>query len=223
MYSLKRHFPLHQEKFYNQNMTQELRDKLAKIYALVQHGGTEGEKAAAKNQLDKMLKKYNLEGVDLDKIDQTFYEFYYSSKIEDELFLIILSKTLTVRLRRCIHYRKSRAYRIELTHLEWVEVSCAYEYFRRHMKAQWNAICIPEIKKKRTAKTRNARRAELQNSFSARYFYLSGLLGDDEVKIYDVDPRDKKAIEDAAKLSNVKGGKLTKQVQTGHQLPPAQN
>lgn len=41
-------------------MNQELKNKIAKIYELVNRGATDGERQAAKNQLDKLMKKYNL-------------------------------------------------------------------------------------------------------------------------------------------------------------------
>ena len=34
-----------------------IKDKIAKIYELVNRGATEGERAAAKNLLDKLMKK----------------------------------------------------------------------------------------------------------------------------------------------------------------------
>ena len=41
-------------------MTNENKDKIAKIYELVKRGATEGEKQAAELALNKLLKKYNL-------------------------------------------------------------------------------------------------------------------------------------------------------------------
>ena len=41
-------------------MTNENKDKIAKIYQLVKRGATDGEKQAAEIALNKLLKKFNL-------------------------------------------------------------------------------------------------------------------------------------------------------------------
>lgn len=206
-------------------MTQELKDKLAKIYALVQHGGTEGEKAAAKHQLDKMLKKYNLEGLDLDSIEKSTRYFTFTSELERSLFGQLVKKFCPEEeiYRKVVGGKKTKTLVLDLNHLNFIELSSSYEYFRRHMNLQWKKTALPVISRKRTVKTKNKSREQLQVAFLGKYLYLSGLWEPKDDSL--VDPRDLTREEAEAYLAvrNIEGGKYSKQVQTAHQLPPTPN
>ena len=61
-------------------MTNETKDKIAKIYELVKRGATEGEKQAAEIALNKLLKKFNLTDEFLETINLREYEFKYATQ-----------------------------------------------------------------------------------------------------------------------------------------------
>ena len=54
-------------------MEQSIKEKITKIYELVNHGATEGERAAAKKALDRMMSKYSLDLNELDTIKEKEY------------------------------------------------------------------------------------------------------------------------------------------------------
>ena len=136
-------------------MTPEIRRKLAKIYELVKRG-TDGEQAAAQAALDRMLDKYGLdkEGVNLDALDKEHYAFTYTSDLEHWLLLRI--KFIFIGDEGTgTGYRLHPRIILVLTYLDYVTVSCAYEYYRRHMKAEWKRLCAPELAKCRKAKDKD--------------------------------------------------------------------
>lgn len=75
----------------------------------------------------------------------------------------------------------------ELTYIDYITAESAYEYFRGHMKSQWNLICANMLKKCRKAKTRTKLRKELQMQFFSRYVINSKLYTPDEITTSPVD------------------------------------
>jgi len=219
-------------------MNEELKSKLAKIYALVNQGATEGERAAAKTALDRLIVKYSLDGVDLESIDKSDYFFGYSSDLEKALLLQIAKKLVGRDVE--IYIRSwEKNLRISLKYVDYMNVICAYEYFRRHMKEQWNVLCLPEVNRCRKAKTKLKRRKELQAIFIHQYLMKSDLLltpeikEEEETEVQPVKPTDvakqgrkpmrayKANAKDYWLVAGVEGGSYMKQVQTAHQLPEA--
>jgi len=197
-------------------MTNELRQKLAKIYALIERGATEGEKQAARAALDRIVEKH---GIDADKIDDLTkreMQFTYVSIMEQQLLFILLEKFAPdhSQLERRQYGKKTMHTKID--YLQAVTVECAYEYFRRHMKTQWIINCAPLVSRCRTTKGANKRRAKLQGSFMATYFLRSGLI--DESKITEEECRSKEDRERARRVDGVQGGAYHKQADSGRYL-----
>lgn len=197
-------------------MTPELKYKLKKVYALVKQGATEGERAAAEKALEKMLDKYNLTGVDLESLDKDWYYLTYTTDMEiwllDRLFKTLLGEYPADAGR--LPYRKKIG--AKLTYLDWITISSAYEYFRRHMKAQWVKYCAPNLKRCRTTKSRNARRKELQEVFFSKYAIASNMYRPAELTTVELSKLSKKEAADRIRLSQqVEGGKYNVQVTNG--------
>lgn len=219
-------------------MSEELREKLAKVYALVEQGATEGERQAARHQLDKLLKKYNLEGLDLEGLDKKRFTFTYSTVMEQQLLLKILDYFLHPLVPKLYRQVGTRSMVCDLKTLDCIEIECCYAYFRRHMKAEWNRLCRSSISHLRSEKKRAQRRKELQGAFFSRYASASGLFRPNPVakagssadggEEADSKSKNKKReptaqeIADYIALRDVEGGRYRKQVVTGHQLPPAE-
>lgn len=197
-------------------MTPELKDRIAKIYELVKNGGTEGEKQAAKLALDRILSKYNLEGMDMDELDKNDHTFSYVTEMEIMLFERIVSFFAQNSTDR-IYYGR-RMLRVRLTYMDYITVSASYEYFRRHMKAQWNKFCANEISRLKSVKTKNKRRKELQKIFISRYVIASKLYKEGEIKTLDSSKMSAKEIQDRNKMSDVVGGQYTTQIVGGKML-----
>lgn len=198
-----------------------LKQRLSKVYELVKRGATEGERAAAQAALDKLLGKYNLTGIDLDSLDREIYKFKYSTTLEEWLLLRILKVMIDDDVARASAVKQTygvRQIRLHLRYLDYITVSCAYEYFRRHMKQQWNKLCAAELKKKRKAKTRNQRREELQSLFFDRYIIASKLYKEEELTEVDLSQVSDRERRDRYNLEDIEGGAFATQVQSGHLL-----
>lgn len=199
-------------------MTNELRDKLAKVYELVNRGATEGERNAAKKAMDRLLDKYGLDESQLTGINRKDYIFKYTCAKE----LILLSQIINMLVvlenrpvRRTWKETDKGIVRVKevhanLTYLDYVSINCSYEYFRRHMKGQWNKLCLPIINRCRSAKAKNAKRKSLLHEFMSAYIILSNLCKEEQII-----EREIKTGAVAAKVElmrNVEGGKYNKQV-----------
>ncbi len=197
---------------------EEINDKLAKIYRLVQKGATEGERAAAKKALDRIMQKYNLDEKVLNDLDFKEYVFKYSKKIE----LRLLERIMFIMVPGSIDQSAIRTWSKEivskLQYLDWITIECAYEYFRRHMLKQWRKIVIPELKKCRKTKTRNKRRKKLATLFFGQYVIASKLYKEEEITKIDLSELSEKEISDRMKLQGVEGGNCNKQVLGGLML-----
>lgn len=195
------------------------KQKIAKIYELVKRGATDGEKAAAQRMLDKMLKKYKLEGIDLECIDHRQYTIKYNSQLELELLSRIVFVLMGNKQAHNSAYRQTNGVRhvvFTLTYIDYVTLSCSYEYFRKHMNDQWRTTCQPIIKKCRKTTTKNKKRKALQLAFKTEYFIKSKLVLPEEVKKVDLDSMSNKEYKDRVAVAGVKGGQYNRQVVTGN-------
>ncbi len=201
-------------------MEQTLKEKLAKIYAMLERGTTDGERTAAKTALDKILKRYNIEDIDLTSIALDKYYFKYTSALEEKLLIRLGWHFLDNNI--CTDGRKEtngvKQIRLMLTYPDYVVLSSAYEYFRRHMKEQWNKTCLQEVKKKRKAKTANKCRQQLQQVFFEQYVIKSRLIEQSMITTTPLLDLSQKQIREHKLLHGIEGGKYHTQVQTGHLL-----
>ena len=194
-------------------LNKELKERLAKIYELVKRGATDGERSAAKNALDKILAKHNIEGIDLDSIDKKEYFFTYTTEMEEGLLGRLCYHFLNIPIHDvAFKYAYKKRIGISLTRLNYITLECSYAYFRKHMKEQWNKTCADELKKKRKAKTKNARRKELQDLFFQRYIIASSLTNGLKVFTKEISDKERK---DFNLLEDVEGGKYHTQVTNG--------
>ena len=197
-------------------MNTEIKDKIAKVLELANRG-IEGEKDAAKNALDRLMKKYNLSDEDLAKIKLTKYSFKYKTNLDIMLFQQILRYFWKGR-----HFQISqrtygvRELSVELEYLDWVTLDSAYEYFRRHAANQFKEFCLPHVKRCRTTKTKNAKRDELQNAFFSRFVIASNIYHPEQIEKLDHSEMSDKQREISHKraqiLGDVQGGQFHAQV-----------
>lgn len=195
-------------------MDNKTREKISKVYELVNRG-VNGEKQAAKKALDRLMKKYNLNQQDVEQIKMQEYRFKYSSQMEMALF---------VQLKSCFLkdidtpiYKDTNGIRemlITLEYLDYVVISSSYEYFRKHMRQQFNKFCLPKINRCKSSKTRNKRRKELQNIFLNQYIIASKLYKEEHLQKVKK-PLSEKELKDMRDLSSIEGGKYHTQMTTG--------
>lgn len=194
-------------------MTNEQKDKISKIYELVNRGATEGERAAAKKALDRIMSKYNLSAESLSDIRLKEYVFKYTTELEEWLLSRIMVMMVSAEvIDRSKQRRWVKQIMSNLTHEEWIIIECSYEYFRRHMKTQWKKVCGPELKKCRKPKTRNKRRKELYEVFFSQYVIKSKLYKPDEIKELNIEEMGMAELKDLTLLSGIQGGQYNKQV-----------
>ncbi|WP_027394192.1 hypothetical protein [Aquimarina latercula] len=196
-------------------MTETTRNKIAKVYELVQRG-VDGEQKAAQKALERLLKKHNLNGAQIENIRKKEYRFKYGNRLE---------LMLCYQLVRCLFpgmetklYKDTYGVReivISFEYLDYVTFSTAYEYFRRHMKAQFKIHCTPLVNKCRSAKTRNERREQLQDLFFGQYAIASKLYVTGDLTKVSHDEMSKKKMQDLQKLQSIEGGSYHTQVTTG--------
>jgi hypothetical protein len=196
-------------------MQNEIRERLSKVYALVLQGATDGEKKAASAALDRLMKKYNITMEQLADLTERYYYFKYKTKLHIMLFRQIVKVIL---LKDHSHiYRDTDAKKsliIKLNYEDYITLESSYEYFKRHMDAQFKKVCGPELAKCRKAKTRNARREELYGPFIQSYCIASKLYLPDELVTQTI-KGDKKALDAANMRRQVEGGKYNKQMAGG--------
>lgn len=201
-------------------MTDQLRDKIAKVYELVNRGATEGERAAAKHQLDKILSKYNLDDSVLNDIGKKRFYLKYKTLMERRL-IVVLVKYFMPGQHEKFTYRNwdgenavaVKELILNMAYTDFVTIECSYEYFRRHMGKEWRRLVAPQLVKFRKARTRNERRIPLDDLFFQKYIIASKLVGDDQIEIAQVD--DPKELEDHQLLSGVEGGEYNIQLNRG--------
>ncbi len=194
----------------------DYKDKIAKIYELVKNGATNGEKTAAQTALDKMLKKYNLNSDYIDTIRERNYEFKYATNLDLQLFMQLheyFFKGKPFKAQRRTMSQKRII--IALEYIDWITISCAFEYFKPHMNKEFRKICLPAVKKCRSAKTKNVRRKELQESFFGFYVVKSKIVNDSQLKKVDPSKMNAKELADFMRLQAIEGGQFNNQVTTG--------
>lgn len=200
-------------------MTQELKDKLTKVYELIKRG-TDGEKQAAEKAMNRLVEKYNLHDIDFDKIDKQEYGFKYSNRLEIALMAAIVETFGTPdMLTGC--YRTTgrlKEVRMTLTYLDYVTISCAYEYFKRHMKVQWTTVCLPIIKRARKATNRAKKRAEIEELFFQQYIIASKLIDQKHIVEVSADELSLKELKNRKSIHGITGGEYHKQMHTGNLL-----
>lgn len=191
-------------------MNESLKDKIAKIYALVNQGATEGERAAAKKALDRLLSKYQLAGENLELIAKKVYVFKYKT----ELDVMLMSRLIAFFMPNECGTRSpwAKVLKITLFYEDWVTLDCTYAYFRKHMAGQWKTHCLPVVNRCRTAKTRNKKRAELYPAFFTEYAIRSGIVNQAEIKYRPLTSA--KDIERSQLIKGIQGGDYKKQVIT---------
>ena len=199
-------------------MTQQLRDKLSKIYALIERGATPGEKTAARKALDRIVDRYNIDPDQLEDLRLQEASFTYCSFMEIQLLFRLIKKLIDNRAMDPTQRYGTKTIKFKMEYLDRITLECAYAYFRSHMKAQWIRTCAPLVKRCRTTKGKNQRRKELQHSFLVAYFIASNLVDDSEITMSKITSRAQ--AERAALVSGVKGGQYHKQTESGHYLNP---
>lgn len=207
-------------------MNQELKDKLAKVYALVEGGATEGERAAARKALDRIIARYGIDEKKVQELGTQLREFAYTSKLEmwlcNRLLLHLLGINqgdVFLRTQKFVGFGVIRCKRVvcKLSYIDFVLMETAYEYFRRHMKAQWKKVCEPLIKKTKKA-SRAKKRLKLEPAFFSEYIIKSRLYKPEEVTKLDYEQMTRAEIETALKMHDVEGGTYHKQVNSNLQL-----
>ena len=199
-------------------ISQAVKDKLAKVYELVKRGGSEGEKTAAQKALDRLIEKYNLNGVNLDAIDKAEHVFKYSGEMDIWLMQRLVTMLLTDHSCFESSYRRVGSVKeisLTLTYLDYVTLEASYGYFKKHMNAQWRKFCLPNLKRCKTAKSRNKRREELKGLFFSRYGIESNLFRDSDLIETSWEDMSDKEKRDRIKLSGIEGGKYNRQMTGG--------
>lgn len=197
-------------------MNTEIKDKIAKVLELANRG-IDGEKEAAKTALNRLMKKYNLSDEDLSKIKFQKYFFKYKTNIDKMLFLQLIEYFFKGQNFRIFQNNNNgKDFQIEMEYLDYVTLSCSYEYFRGHAATQFKAFCLPHIKRCRTTKTKNAKRAELQEAFFSKYVMASKIYHPEQLIQIDYSKMSDKERESTFKrdnvLANIEGGQYHTQV-----------
>lgn len=192
-------------------MNSKLLLKIEKIKALIKQG-VGGESVAAREALNRLIEKHNLNPA---VVEDQEYRFKYSTVLEERL-LVQLSICLfggKISFMRDTWHKRELVAVMEYT--DYVSLDCAYEYFRRHMKQEWNKHCLPLIKRKRTAKTKNLLRDQLQQVFFSKYIIASKLYLENQLIKIDASKLSGKEIEARRAVMEVQGGKYNKQINHG--------
>lgn len=200
----------------------KLQNKLSKLYQMLKGGSTDGEKAAAKEAIDRIVFKYDLDNLDLDKMHIREYRFKYSTELETWLFQRILKILLNLDAPEIYRtnykveggsYVNVRDIVIKLDEVDYITLHAAYEYFRGHMKSQWKRHAAPVIKRCRTKKTKSKKREDLKKEFFSLYIIKSKLYEESELKKRELKTR--ADYQKANMFNNVEGGKYNTQVNNG--------
>ena len=197
-------------------MTNENKDKIAKIYEIVKRCATEGEKQAAEIALNKLLKKFNLTDEFLETINLREYEFKYATQLDQDLFIqlhVFFFKDKDFNASKSTLGRKSIF--ISLEYVDYILLMTAYEYFKKHMNAEFRKFCLPLIARCRTTKSKNKRRAELQKTFFNQYVMKSKIYHENQIEKIDTSKLSDKEYNDRKRLSEIEGGSYHTPINTG--------
>ena len=198
-------------------MTNETKDKIAKIYELVKRGATEGEKKAAEMALNKLLKKFNLTDEFLETIELARIRIQVCNTIRPRFIYptshVFFFKDKDFNASKSTLGRKSIF--ISLEYVDYILLMTAYEYFKKHMNAEFRKFCLPSISRCRTNKSKNKRRAELQKTFFSQYVMKSKIYHENQLEIIDTSKLSDREYNDRKKLKDIQGGQFHQQVTTG--------
>lgn len=200
-------------------ITDSVKEKLTRVYELVKRGEN-GEKEAAKTALERLLKKYNLSDVNLDSVLQKKYRFKYKTKLDQWLFVQLVDYLFEDKYKgqiyKCTYYGKELGTSME--YLDYVTLECAYEYFRRHMASEWKKVSVKELARKRSVRTKNKRRKELQDVFFSMYVQKSGIFHAEKMKKIGFNEMTSQEYCDVIAMQSIEGGNYHKQVNNGLML-----
>lgn len=192
-------------------MNDALIQKMAKILELCKWGATPGEKQAAKEALNRILSKYKIDESQLTNVLFNNYRFTFSSRLEKTLLACIIDIMISRGVACCVQTGVKRIM-ASLTYSEWVTVECAYEYFRRHMKAEYKKHVAPQLAKCRKAKTRRELKQKLEQIFISNYIIASGLVKQESIQQIDPKQLSTEEYKLRCKLADVQGGQYKQQV-----------
>lgn len=195
-------------------MDLNVKDKIAKIYALVNHGDA-GEKEAAKKALDRFMKKYNIDEEYVKNIHVKYYKFKYSLELDKSLMTRLIKHILRKEIQGYIQTDGERVMMFKLEYMDWVTLECAYEYFKKHMRSEYKRLVSPQLKRCRTAKTKRERKKVLDPIFFSNYVIASKLYDEHELSKVDTSKMSEKEMNNRASMSGVQGGDYKQQVSTG--------
>lgn len=192
------------------------KERLRKLRTLAERGATEGEKEAARRGIDRILNRF---GIDPDKFNEAVskeYEFKYQTAEERTLFFSLQSWFCEGedKERDVFRYSGTRTLIVRLEYENYIVLSCAYEYFRRHMKAQW-AKTLERARPTLIYKRGKAKReliAFLKRRFISEYIIASKLIDESKLKTMTgegLTPEQKQAMYAASK---VEGGQYHTQL-----------
>lgn len=191
----------------------KIKDRISKIQALVTRG-VDGEQVAAKTQLDKLLKKYNISPAEVDEITKKQYFFKYASELDKQLFLQLMHYFFKGhQIQFFLHTGGRKEISARLEYLDYITISCSYEYFKRHMRQEWEKFSADILKRKRKAKTKNALRADLRGMFYAKYVQESRIYHPEQLKQKLPSEMTKAELEHYNRLQQVQGGQYHSQLE----------
>lgn len=111
----------------------QIKERIRKVLALAQQGDG-GEMESAKIQLAAMLEKYGLRLEDITSEERWECEFKYRNKDEMHILIGVLYNTFGSDSNTVKEARISRHYKVikvNLTEIERIDISNAYEYYRK--------------------------------------------------------------------------------------------
>ncbi|MDO5608273.1 MAG: hypothetical protein Q4G08_07460 [Capnocytophaga sp.] len=194
-------------------MTDEIKQKLAKVYELVRRG-EQGEQQAAEKALKRLVEKYNITDDELSKIQLKNYAFKYASELDKRLLLQLFTYFFGEKYNKFYSNTwHAKEIEINMEYLDYIQIETAYGYFKPHMNKEWRKHGLPQLTRFRKAKNKNARRKELQDAFFSKYVLNSGIYHEHQVE--QIDFKDSKEVANYALFNGVEGGALRNQVTTG--------
>lgn len=194
-------------------MNDSVKDKIAKVLELVNRG-KDGEQLAAKNALQRLMKKYNIPQKELDKIYLKEYGFKYSTQLDMYLMLQLVEYFLGNKNIEI--YKETwgkREILIKLEYLDWVTIETAWGYFKPHMNKEWRKFAKGKLNRYRKQSNKNKRREQLQEVFFSQYILKSGIYHSEQV--VKRKSMSLKEFKDLCDAENIEGGNYKKQVDRG--------
>ncbi|MDO5607623.1 MAG: hypothetical protein Q4G08_04110 [Capnocytophaga sp.] len=194
-------------------MTDEIKQKLAKVYELVRRGEL-GEQQAAEKAFKRLVEKYNITDDELAKIQLKFYAFKYASELDKRLLLQLFTYFFDKKYGNFYSNTwHAKEIEVEMEYLDYIQIETAYGYFKPHMNKEWRKHGLSQLTRFRKAKNKNARRKELQDAFFSKYILKSGIYHEHQVSL--VDFKNSKEVSNYSSFNGVEGGTLRNQVTTG--------